>query len=239
MKKKSTLYLFPNLLGNQRFHEPWLPASVDKAVLEIDGLIAESPQGGRSFLNRFRTKKPPYEIPLALLNEHSKKEDLDFLLEPLVEGQSWGMVSDAGLPCVADPGANLVRRARQRGIQIKAFVGPSAIMLSLMLSGLPGNRFDFHGYIPKKNPERIRKIVEMERDSKKGKSTQIFIEAPYRNGATFQDLLTSLHSETLLCIAWDLTLPTQGVICQSVAVWKKSVSPNIDKKPCVFLVYAE
>jgi 16S rRNA (cytidine1402-2'-O)-methyltransferase len=237
-KKKAILYLFPNLLGNQRHHELWLPSSIDKAVAKIDGLISESTQGGRSFLTRFQTKKPPNDMPIASLKEHSKPEDLDFLLEPLWEGESWGVVSDCGLPCIADPGARLVFRARQTGVNVQAFVGPSSITLALMLSGLPGQRFNFLGYIGKKPEERQMAISQMEKRSKKENSTQVFIEAPYRCGFVLEDLVNTLHEETILCAAWDLTMQTQGILSQKVSQWKKSPLPNVVKKPTIFLCYA-
>jgi len=125
-----TLLLLPNLLGDLPEHKAFLPISVDQAVATIDGLIAESEKGGRRFLSRFQHAKKPHEIPIALLNKHN--QDYDFLLEPCVTGEIWGLVSDAGLPCVADPGARLVARARQLGVQVEAFVGPSSILLALM-----------------------------------------------------------------------------------------------------------
>lgn len=223
------LLLLPNLLGEHAHHQPFLPASVDKAVSTIDGLIAESERGGRRYLGRFETKKPAAEIPIAELNEHTKEADYDFLLEPLKKGERWGLVSDAGLPCIADPGAGLVARAKQIGIVVQAFIGPSAITLSLMLSGLPGQSFTFHGYFKQ---DRLDDWIKRARQDK---ATQIFIEAPYRNRKTLEYLLSALPSETRLCIAWDLTMPTQSVVTQTVANWKKSPLPNIDKKPAMFL----
>ena len=146
------------------------------------------------------------------------------------EGECWGLVSDAGLPCIADPGAGLVARAKQIGIVIQAFSGPSAIFLSLMLSGLPGQRFAFHGYFQQD------KLMDWTNRSKQDNATQLFIEAPYRNRKTLDYLLLNLPAETQLCIAWDLTLPTQSVLTQSVANWKKSPLPNINKKPAMFLM---
>lgn len=237
-KTKPTLYLFPNLLGDQRHHEPWLPSSIDKAVAKIDGLISESPTGGRSFLKRFKTKKSTYDIPIADLNKNTKPEDLDFLLEPIWQGESWGLVSDCGLPCIADPGARLVYRARQTGVNIQAFVGPSSITLALMMSGLPGQRFSFLGYIAKNPGERKSAIVEMEKRSKKESSTQVFIEAPYRCGAALKDLVETLHDDTILCAAWDLTMQSQGILSQTVRQWRKSPLPNVAKKPTIFLCYS-
>lgn len=232
IESKPALLLLPNLLGEMKHHEPFLPNSVDKAVSTLDGLIAESPTLGRRFLKRFNTKKPAEEIPIALLNEHTPDDHIDFLLDPIAKGERWGLVSDAGLPCVADPGYLLVRRARQRGMIVQAFVGPSSMMMALMLSGLPGQKFTFYGYLEKDAAKRKRQIEEMER--MKG-MTHIFMEAPYRNDQMIEQLVQVLHDETHLCVAWDLTMSTQGVLSQPVRLWKKSPLPNLDKKNAVFL----
>lgn len=234
--QKPCLLLLPNVLGDVKHHQPFLPASVDKAVATLDGLIAESPTAGRRFLSRFETKKPAHEIPIALLNEHTKEDEIDFLLEPIRKGERWGLISDAGLPCIADPGSKLVSRARQSGIVVQAFVGPSAVLLALMLSGLQGQQFYFSGYLDKDPKKRRDEIVQLEKFSKKFNCTQIFIEAPYRNSALLELLINTLDEETQLCVAWDLTMPTQGIVSQSVALWKKSPLPNLAKKPAIFLI---
>lgn len=235
---KPALLLLPNLLSDLRNHELFLPPSVDKAVSTLDGLIAESSTGGRRYLTRFQTKKPANEIPVALLNEHTKDEDLDFLLEPILKGERWGLISDCGLPCIADPGAKLVDRARKLGIMIQAFSGPSSIMLALMLSGFSGQNFTFNGYIDKDPEGRTKSVQKMEKRSKEEHCTQIFIETPYRNQHTLQTLLSTLSDKTLLCVAWDLTMPTQGILSQTVEVWKKSPPPNLEKKAAIFLIHA-
>lgn len=234
--KKAALLLLPNLLGEHKHHELFLPPSVDRAVESIDGLIAESESGGRRYLGRFKTEKPANAIPIALLNEHTKDADLDFLLEPMTKGERWGLVSDAGSPCVADPGSKLVARARQIGIPIQAFVGPSSILLALMLSGLPGQHFTFNGYLDKDPTKRKQQIKQLEKESLKAQYTQIFIETPYRNVHTLQSLVETLSETTKLCVAWDLTLPTQGILSQSIALWKKSPLPNLEKKAAIFLI---
>ena len=226
------------MLGEVKHHALFLPASVDKAVATLDGLIAESAGAGRRFLGRFETKKPANDIPLALFNEHTPEKDIDFLLEPIRRGERWGLISDGGLPCVADPGAKLVNRARQSGIIVQAFVGPSSILLALMLSGLPGQRFYFGGYLDKEPRRRESEIKELERRSKVEQLTQIFIETPYRNGHMLEALLKTLNEKTQLCVAWDLTLPTQGVLSQSIGLWKKSPPPNLEKKNAIFLISA-
>jgi 16S rRNA (cytidine1402-2'-O)-methyltransferase len=235
-EKQAKLLLLPNLIGDHKYHEPFLPQSTEKAVKSLDGLIAESEKGGRRYLSRFLDAEQTRMMPIALLNEHSAKDDVDFFLEPLAKGEVWGLVSDAGLPCVADPGAKLVFRARQRGFQVQAFIGPSSMMLALMLSGLPGQEFSFHGYLGRQAEQRERAINKLEQESKKTAVTQIFMEAPYRNEHLLESLLKTLNNKTYLAVAWDLTMPTQGVICQQVGLWKKIPKPNIHKKPAVFLI---
>jgi 16S rRNA (cytidine1402-2'-O)-methyltransferase len=232
---KPALLLLPNVLGDVLHHELFLPASVDRAVATLDGLISESETGGRRYLSRFKTAKKPHEIPIALLNEHTPDGDMDFLLEPIRKGERWGLISDAGLPCIADPGALLVRRAHQTGIPVQAFSGPSSIVLALMLSGLPGQRFAFHGYLDKDPTLREKRMKELQRASEIEHATQICMETPYRNQAFLESLLRVLADDTLLACGWDLTLPTQGILSQPVAVWKKSPLPKLEKKNAIFL----
>jgi 16S rRNA (cytidine1402-2'-O)-methyltransferase len=238
-EKKPALLLLPNLLGDHRHTEVFLPASVSKAVVSLDGLIAESEAEGRRYLSRFPTTKPAAEIPITLFNEHTPDKDIDFILEPIEKGERWGLVSDAGLPCIADPGSKLVWRARQKGLPVQAFVGPSSILMALMLSGLPGQRFAFHGYLDRVPEKRKQQIKHLVQQSKQEEATQIFMEAPYRNKHSFEALLEHLPANTILCVAWDLTMPTQGVVSQSVANWKKGTPPNLEKKPAIFLIYAD
>ncbi len=230
-----TLLLLPNLLGNYPHPEVFLPASVFKAMQTVDGLIAESETEGRRYLGRFQTKKPAQDVPIALFNEHTPDQDLDFLLEPIIAGEKWGLVSDAGLPCIADPGSKLVLRAIARGIHIQAFVGPSSILMALMLSGLPGQKFYFHGYLGKDPAKRKQEVEQLVKQFKNDGTTHIFIEAPYRNRHALETLIQTLPNGSLLSVAWDLTLPTQGVMTQQVSQWKKCTLPNIDKKPAIFL----
>ncbi len=236
--QQGVLMLLPNLLGDVRHHEVFLPASVDRAVANMDGLIAESEQQGLRFLKRFQTKKPPNETPLSLFNEHTPDNEIDFLLEPLYRGERWGFVSDAGLPCIADPGSLLVHRARQLGIAVQSFVGPSSFLMSLMLSGLPGQRFYFQGYLDKEPQKRKVQIQKLEKTSQQDNATQIFMEAPYRNKHMLESLMEMLSDETHLAVVWDVTLPTQGIVSQPIRLWKKSPLPNIEKKPAVFLLYS-
>jgi 16S rRNA (cytidine1402-2'-O)-methyltransferase len=235
MPLKPALLLLPNLIGDHPHHELFLPASVDKAIASCDGLIAESAQAGRRYLARFSTKKPTHEIPIALYNKHTPDHDIDFLLEPIKKGERWGFVSDAGLPCIADPGSKLVFRARQLGIYIQAFSGPSSILIALMLSGLSGQHFNFHGYLEKDFQKLKVKLKLLEKRSKEEEATQIFMETPFRNQQTLKIVLETLNDNTMLCLAWNLTLPTQGTVTQTIAVWKKSPLPNLDNCNALFL----
>jgi 16S rRNA (cytidine1402-2'-O)-methyltransferase len=231
-----TLYLLPNLLGPIKEHSLFLPISVDQAVSRIDGLIAESEGEGRRFLKRFKTKKKPHEIPIALLTK--RKQEIDYLLEPILKGETWGVVSDCGLPCLADPGALLVKRAQQLHLPIETFSGPSSITYALILSGLSGQSFFFHGYIAKEPKARSSELSQWEKI--KG-TTHLFIEAPYRNMHTLHTLLTTLHPQTQLCIASSLTLPDQWIQTLPIANWRtldpQKIHPHIHKKPTLFLFH--
>jgi 16S rRNA (cytidine1402-2'-O)-methyltransferase len=235
---KPALLLLPNLLGENQRHEVFLPQSVDKAVASLDGLIAESEKSGRRFLSRFETKKPVHAVPIALYNKNTPDADLDFLLEPIQKGERWGLISDCGLPCIADPGARLVWRARKVGIPVQAFVGPSSLFLALMLSGLSGQKFTFHGYLEKDSLQLKNTLIQLEEESKNRGITQIFMERPYRNQQVLESLLETLNDRTMLCVAWELTMPDQGVLTQTVKVWKKSPPPNLNKKNALFLFFA-
>lgn len=222
------LLLLPNLLDKEAEHQLYFPISVDRAVQSLNGLIAENEKEGRAYLKRFGV--PVQGFPIKLLNEHS--QDIEELLIPLKNGERWGLISDAGLPVLADPGYQLVRRARMLGIAIEAFIGPSSLFLALMLSGLPAQRFAFQGYFPYE-PEKVLK--KLEERSREEKSTQVFIETPYRNEKALATLLATLSDSTVLSVAWDLTMPTQGVETYPIKDWKKRLLPKIHKHPAVFM----
>jgi len=231
-----TLFLLPNLLDLEGAHRDFLPESVDRAVGSLQGLIVESEKEGRRFLKRFLPERFR-EIPLKLLNEHSSTEEIQELLLPLLRGEIWGVVSDCGLPCLADPGSALVFAARQKGIKVETFAGPSSLIFALLLSGLSGQAFAFHGYLEREEELLVKKIAILEKRAQSEKSTQIFIEAPYRNQKLLERLLSILNEKTLLSVAWDLTMPTQTVVTQSVKAWKASPLPSIDKHPAIFLIF--
>lgn len=235
---KPALLLLPNLIGEHKHHPPYLPISVDNAVASLDGLIAESERGGRRYLGRFQTKVPAEQIPIAIYDEHTSEADIDFLLEPIRKGERWGYVSDAGIPCVADPGSKLVFRARQLGIYVQAFVGPSSLLLALMLSGLPGQQFAFHGYLDRDPKELRETILALQRLSQQSGATQIVMERPYRSMQMLETLLATLDEDVYLCVAWELTMPEQGILVQRVKAWRHSPLPALEKKNALFLFNA-
>lgn len=223
------LYLLPNLLDESLPVEPFLPLSVNAAVASLQGLIAESEKMARRYLRRFLSHEAMAQMPLRELNEHTK--ELSDLLQPLLAGQTWGLISDAGLPCIADPGADLVWLAHQKHVAVETFVGPSSLIMALQLSGFSGQRFSFHGYLPRELAELEPKIKELE---KRG-DTQIWIEAPYRSAKMLETLLKTLQPQTKLCVAVQLTTPRQRVLSQTVAQWKGKSFP-LEKEPAVFLL---
>jgi 16S rRNA (cytidine1402-2'-O)-methyltransferase len=231
-----TLYLVPVPLG-EGGAAPALPPAVQNCVRSLRHFIVEHPKTARRFLKEIGTETPLQSLSMAVLNEHTSKEGIADLLQPLLDGQDVGLMSEAGCPAVADPGAPLVALAHQKGVTVRPLVGPSSILLALMASGLNGQRFAFHGYLPADKSGRVRRIAELEKESARHRQTQIFIETPYRNDVLLTDLLATLSPSARLCIASDLTQPAETVRTQAVSAWRKSV-PDLDRRPTVFLLFA-
>lgn len=199
--------------------------------------IAEDVRTVRRFLSSYGLKGHIAEIEFHELNEHSSTEEIESLLD-LMESGDVGLMSEAGLPAVADPGAELVALCHSHGIEVVPLVGPSSLMLALMGSGLNGQSFAFRGYLPAKSDERRNAIKNMEKTSAQLKQSQILIETPYRNDALFQDLVRDLSPRTRICVAADITLPSQFIRTMSAAQWRKQEGFTIGKRPCVFIVLA-
>jgi len=234
---RGSLYLLPNTLGDLA-PEAVIPRAVlDRARL-LDYIIAENPKAARAFLKRIAPTRPLQRIRVERLDHNTRASDIPAFLEPLLTGSDAGLLSEAGLPAVADPGAGLVRLAHERGVRVVPLSGPSSIVLALSASGLDGQRFVFHGYLPIAEPELASTLKECERQSRKLKQTQIFIETPYRNDRTLATMLRALAPATLVCVAADLTLESEMVRTQSVAAWRKR-SPQLKGRPTVFLLLAE
>jgi 16S rRNA (cytidine1402-2'-O)-methyltransferase len=237
---KGTLYLIPNTLGDgdDAALAAVLPVPVRERAGTLASYIGENAKTTRAFLKRIGTTRPIQEIEIHELNVNTPAGAIDRLLAPLLAGIDTGLVSEAGVPAVADPGALLVRRAHERGIRVVPLVGPSSILLALMASGLNGQSFAFHGYLPVDAAERAKKLRELEQQSRKARQTQIFIETPYRNRALLDTLLASCAPSTLVCVAADLTLPTETIQSRAVSDWKKGAGADLHKRPAIFLLLA-
>ncbi len=240
-----TLYLIPNSLGPGELPHV-IPEPVRASTARLDCFVAENAKTARAFLKAVAVTHPLrtvlQEIEIRELNVNTPATHLPALLEPLLGDRDVGLLSEAGVPAVADPGADLVRLAHQRGVVVRPLVGPSSLLLALMASGLNGQSFAFHGYLPTDATDRAARIRQLEQRSRQEKQTQILIETPYRNDAMLEALLTHCAPGTLVCVATDLTLPSESVRTMSVQGWKKETAaggaPEIRKRPTVFLFLA-
>jgi 16S rRNA (cytidine1402-2'-O)-methyltransferase len=231
-----TLYLIPTPLGESPL-QAVIPLDVRALAARLDTFVVEHPKTARAFLKQVGTATPLQQLTLMELSEHTRSDELDALIAPLLAGKDVGLISEAGCPAVADPGANLVRLAHRKGIRVVPLVGPSSIMLALMASGLNGQRFAFHGYLPVDKAERKKKLQELEAASRSRDETQIFIETPYRNQTLLEAMVESCNGETELCVASELTTPAERIETKTINQWKKAL-PEMDKQPAVFLLYA-
>lgn len=233
------LVLLPNLLDETLSHEQFLPVSVNEKVQDLDVLIAESEKGARKFLMRFAYPegKTFRDITIKLLNEHSDDADVTELAKELSQGGKWGLISDCGLPCIADPGAQLIAKLG-KAVQIEVVPGPSSIIMALMLSGIQSQSFAFNGYLPRK-PELVKpEVIKLQKQSEAFQQTQICIEAPYRSKKMLQFLISYLSHDTTLSIAWNITMPNQGVMTKTVGEWRSASLPDLNKAPTVFIFKA-
>lgn len=230
------LYLIPATLGDTAETADVIPVKVNQLINTIDEYIVENEKSARHYLKKMGIKKPLQEIVLHPLNQHTEAKDISTYLTSLGQGKNMGIISEAGCPGIADPGAEVVKLAHEKNITVCPLVGPSSILLALMASGFSGQHFAFYGYLPKERNERIKKIKELEKAAQQKKQTQLFIETPYRNNHMLDDILTSCEGNTLLCIACDITLHTEFIKTKTVAAWKKQV-PDINKRPAIFLIY--
>lgn len=233
-----TLYLIPAALGEASW-QSYLPPQVRELAIGLDYFIVENAKSARAELKRLGIERPLQELEIRELPSNATAADVDALLIPLRDGRSAGVLSEAGCPAVADPGATLVRAAHECGLRVSPLVGPSSILLSLMASGLNGQNFAFRGYLPIKEHERVKAIQDLERESRKAQRTQIFIEAPYRNEAMFASLLDACQPATQLCVASNLTLPTQVIATHPVSMWRLVRQPTLNRQPTVFLLLAQ
>lgn len=228
------LYLIPSPLGDNDPAEV-IPGPTLELLHSIKTYVVEDARTVRRYLSRAGLKGHIDELQMVELSEHTSEAEVEAMAALFEGGASVGLISEAGLPAVADPGAALVALCHRRGIEVVPQVGPSSLMMALMGSGLDGQSFAFRGYLPAKTDERRSAIKDIERQSGALHQTQIFIETPYRNDALLADLLANLGESTMLCLAADITLPTQFIRTLSVGRWKKEHF-TIGKRPCVFLI---
>lgn len=219
-----TLFLIPNLLHDSADPKASLVPAIGDAIYDLDGFIVETPKLARKYLKHFDFDRLR-DLPMEYMGK--KADNIEDVLERLQKGEKWGVISDAGLPCIADPGSQIVSQARRLGIPVVAFPGPCSITHALSLSGFDGNGFTFHGYFPKKPNPDLFKI----------KGIHIFIETPYNNNATIKKILAEIKQRDLLCVACDLMAPDEQVIVQKAAAWLEN-KDGIDfhKKPAMLLV---
>ena len=233
---KSVLYLIPTPLGETNI-EDILPSGNLSITNELRYFVVEQIRTARRFLRKINPSFPIDDCHFFELNEHTRSQfKTQEIIDLLQQGYSVGLLSEAGLPCVADPGNIVVAAAQEKQIKIKPLVGPSSLMLGLMASGFCGQNFMFHGYLPANKYDLATKIKQMESNLIKFGTTQIFIETPYRNIQLFNTLLNTCHTETKLCIACQITLEDEWIVCKRISEWKKSPLPDINKKPAVFLL---
>ncbi|NKI25967.1 SAM-dependent methyltransferase [Arenibacter sp. 6A1] len=234
--RRGRLFLIPTTLGDNEPLEV-LPISIKRTIEEVDHYIVENEKTARHFIKKISPKKSQPSLQLNLLNKFTPPEILPTFLDPCIDGLDVGILSEAGCPGIADPGADIVAIAHQKGIQVVPLVGPSSILLALMASGLNGQSFAFNGYLPIESGERKKSIKKYEKTSRDFNQSQIFIETPYRNNKLFEELLKTLSENTQICIGTDITLPTEYIKTKTVREWGKA-KLELHKRPTIFIIHA-
>jgi 16S rRNA (cytidine1402-2'-O)-methyltransferase len=236
--KPGSLYLIPCTLGDTPA-EQVLPQHVIDIARTLQHYVVEQTKTARQFLSALKHTQAIQSLQFETLNEHTTAEELPKLLAPLLAGMDIGIISEAGCPGIADPGAELVNLAHRKGIRVIPLVGPSSILLALMASGLNGQCFAFHGYLPIAEIDRNKIISTLEMESASRHQTQMFIETPYRNEKLFCALLKQCRPQTLLCIATDVSLSTEQIHTYTISQWKTLQPPSLNKRPSLFLLLAK
>ena len=228
------LYLIPVTLGDTPPLEV-MPGIVQKIVEQLDHYIVENEKTARRFIKQISPKKPQPSLILLALNKHTEASEIPNFLDACLKGKSMGLMSEAGVPGVADPGAEVVRIAHEKGIQVVPLVGPSSILMAMMSSGMNGQNFAFNGYLPIDQKEKRNELKRLERLSKDYNQAQLFIETPYRNNKMLDELCNTLNGSTRLCIACDITLNTEFIVTKPISLWKTN-KPDLHKRPAIFII---
>ncbi|HAM10211.1 MAG: hypothetical protein A2X04_15095 [Bacteroidetes bacterium GWF2_41_9] len=227
------IYLLPVTLGGDDFSYV-IPARVINITRQLRFFVVEELRSARRYLRKIDKEFPIDESNFSVLNEHTTEDEIEQLLDPINIGYNIGLMSEAGLPCIADPGARIVSLAQKKRIEVIPLSGPSSIILALIASGFNGQNFTFNGYLPVKPAERMIKIKELEKRSKTG-CTQIFMETPYRNQQMFDSIINVCNNETLLCLAIDITLPSETIKTMKISEWNKGV-PSLKDRLVIFII---
>jgi 16S rRNA (cytidine1402-2'-O)-methyltransferase len=233
--KLGKLYLIPTTLGECNPLEV-LPITVKRIIENTNTFIVENEKTTRRFIKSIAPEKSQPSLNLFLLNKHTEPQDVPSFLDPCLAGEDVGLISEAGCPAVADPGADIVRIAHEKNIQVVPLVGPSSILMAVMSSGMTGQSFAFNGYLPIDKAERKKELLRLERLSHEQNQSQLFIETPYRNNAMMEDICKTLQEQTLVCIACDITLSSEFIKTKTVKDWKKN-SADLHKRPALFIIY--
>lgn len=234
MKSLGNLYLIPCTLGDTAPLEV-LPLLVKKAVEEINHYIVEHEKNARSFIKSIVPRKSQPDLHFSLINKYTEDSEIPNMLDPCLQGFDIGVISDAGCPGIADPGAAIVEQAHLKGIKVVPLVGPSSILLAMMASGFNGQNFAFNGYLPIDKRERRKEIKRLERFSEEHNQSQLFIETPYRNNQMLESIISTLHPQSKLCVACDITLSTEYIKTYTAEEWKK-IMVDLSKRPTIFII---
>jgi len=232
--QKGHLYLIPVTLGDVDPLEV-MPISIKRVIESVDHYVVENEKTARRSIKMIAPDKQQSILEFSLINKYTEPSEIPAFLDPCLEGKPMGLMSEAGVPGIADPGADVVAIAHEKGIRVIPMVGPSSILMAMMASGLNGQNFAFNGYLPIDAKERKHKIIELEQRSRQEQQAQSFIETPYRNNKMIEVLVSSLHPDTLLCIACDISLPTEFIKTQSISQWKKN-AVDLHKRPAMFVI---
>lgn len=235
---KGTLYLIPTTLGKTPENNT-IPEYTLSVLRQLDALVVENIQTSVKFLQWVGDTIPEYSIDFYPLTKNTPDLEIYSFMKPLKAGKNMGIMSEAGVPAVADPGSKLVKMAHQNGIKVVPLVGPSSILLALMASGFNGQSFAFHGYLPIDTKRRKQSLIQLDGESRRHDRTQLFMEAPYRNNEMFASILESCNPLTRLCIATDITLPSEEIRSMEIEEWKKIKAVDLHKKPTIFILYGK